>query len=200
MMYRRDFITKTLVAPLSLLTTHYPGALVAQSEEEYQRILRTGELRGETEDFFFLRDISWLFIRIRGRLGGPNGYEGSGWVTDARTAWSSAFPPFLGRHNADLENNEQVGAFNEMVATRENFAVSGTGRELADYLGGTYWNNRERFEEWCNEVGIIQGSLLFNSITSAQALFAIQYAMNNRDEFADDVTNGFSSSWVWPLC
>jgi hypothetical protein len=203
MLNRRDFIKGSLTSSLALLTAQYPETLAAQDTSDYEGILFNGRVSGGTSEFFFLRNVSWQFISTRGLFGGPFEYESQPfWSNGARTAWDSAFSPFLGRDGRDMLFGDQSAAFEAMTADRADFTETEFGRSLAAALLETYSGQQDDFIAWCSEIGISPEGRLFNSIISAQALFAVQFATYNETTMVNAGGRSFFDrfTWVWPFC
>lgn len=202
MICRRDFIKRTLVSSAALVSTQFPSSLQAQDTDEYQRILFDGIVDGDF-GFDFLRSVSWQFIGLRSLLGGPFEYESQPfWVSGAQAAWSAGFSPFLGRNGQDMLLADRSSVFEAMAADRIEFAQSEFGQSLASALQETYLGQQKAFTGWCSEAGISPNGRLFNSIISAQALFAVQFATYNEARMIEAGGRGFfdNFTWVWPFC
>ena len=201
MIDRRDFIKKSLVSPLVLLSAQYPSALVAQNHDEYRSILYEGMVPGDSSYYFNLLNISRNFIYYRAARNGPFGYESRpAWWVVTHAAWQSTF----------LRGEE-------VHQMRRDFARSENGQDLANTLEQIYINNQDSFYEWYNPGDFSQVEI--NNILSAQALFAIDFAMHNetspdigsstflyngesnREVGWRDIVEIFENfTWIWPFC
>ena len=152
-------------------------------------------------------------------LSDPNSWLSDSWLSDPNS-WLS-----------DVDNaGARISMREEFEQRRKNsmrrsFSRSDDGWNLADALEETFSNRKDDFFEWCNSAGITETQT--NNILSAQALFAIHFAMHNvtwRENgiiAADRIGSIFGSvlsghisqvkrpriveifknfTWIWPFC
>ena len=134
-------------------------------------------------------------------LSDPNSWLRDSWLSDS---WLS-----------DVDNFVATISMREEFQQRLNFSWSNDSRYLVVALEETFSNKKDDFFEWCNSAGITETQA--NNILSAQALFAIHFAMYNvTEEEPEILTRSITSSrevglqriveifnnftWIWPFC
>ena len=132
------------------------------------------------------------------------------WLSDPKS-WLSDPKSWL----SDVDNaRARISMRDEFKQKRRSFSGSEDGWKLAGALEKTFSNREGYFFEWCHGAGITAKQA--NNILSAQALFAIDFAMHNvwreNEIFASSVPSSrevgwqptveiFDNfTWIWPFC